>query len=160
MRLPQICEMPLRALSWVVWRVLMWRILAVLVLVTLLVHWGWLLLAPRSLSVVPTVYPAANFHAEKLFGSALAKPLSAVPSVMPNVRLVGVFAGTPGFAVLELDGKRQLGLATGHEIVAGAKLLEVAKDHVVIERGGVRQQIRLVNHDYKNIKLKQSVEFK
>lgn len=160
MRFPEIFEMSQRSMQNAVWRDFMWRMLAVLVIVTMLVHWIWVLFAPRSLSVLPARLPASNAHAEQLFGSARILPVSSVPIVMPNVRLVGVFAGTPGFAVLELDGKRQLGLATGHEIVAGAKLLEVAKDHVVIERGGVRQQIRLVSRDLKNIKLKQSIEFK
>jgi general secretion pathway protein C len=45
--------------------------------------------------------------------------------------------------VLELDGKRQLSVATGNEITPGNRLVKVAIDHVVIERGGVRQQIFL-----------------
>jgi hypothetical protein len=85
---------------------------------------------------------------------------AAIPAVMPGIRLVGVFAGTPGFAVFELDGKRQLGLATGHEIVAGAKLINVAGDHVVIERDGVAQQILLVANHFKNNELKNNVGLK
>jgi hypothetical protein len=127
----------------------MWRVLAVLVVVTLLVHWIWVLFEPRSIPVLPAEFPSPDSHAEQMFGSTLTASTSAVPVVMPNVRLVGVFAGVPGFAVLELDGKRQLGLATGHEIVAGAKLVEVAKDYVVIERAGVRQQIQLARRDLK-----------
>jgi type II secretory pathway component PulC len=160
MRLPEIGEIPLRKVPGATWGVLMWRVLAVLVIVSLLVHWFWVLFAPRSISVLPAGYSPSNSHAEQLFGSAQPVSVSAVASVMPNVRLVGVFAGTPGFAVLELDGKRQLGLATGHDIVAGAKLVEVAKDHVVIERAGVRQQILLVRPELKNIELKQNVALK
>ena len=124
------------------WGVFMWRVLAVLVIGAMLAHWIWVLFAPRSAQVLPAALPAADFHAEHLFGIAAASGVT-VHASLPNVRLVGVFAGTPGFAVLELDGKRQLGVATGHEIVAGAKLVEVAIDHVVIERGGVRQQLRM-----------------
>lgn len=160
MRLPGICEMPLSSVQCAAWSAVMWRVLAVLVIVTMLVHWVWVLFEPRSLSVLPAAFPASNSHAEQLFGSVRPTAALAVASVMPNVRLVGVFAGAPGFAVLELDGKRQLGLATGHEIVAGAKLLEVAKDHVVIERGGVRQQIPLVRRDLKNTELKRDMALK
>lgn len=120
----------------------MWRMLAVLVIGAQLAHWTWVLFAPGSASVLPAKLPDADYRAERLFGIAAVSSVSVAP-VMPNVRLIGVFAGKPGFAILELDGKRQLGLATGREIVAGAKLVEVAIDHVTIERDGVRQQIQL-----------------
>jgi len=116
----------------------MWQVLGVLVIGAMLAHWAWVLFAPRSAAVLPAMQAASEFQAEHLFGIV---PASAASSAMPNVRLVGVFAGKPGFAVLELDGKRQMGLATGAEIVAGSRLVEVAIDHVVVERSGVRQQI-------------------
>lgn len=124
------------------WSTFIWRMLAVLVIMPMLAHWSWVLFAPQSDSVLPAVLPTSDFQTEQLFGNAAASAIT-VQAVMPNVRLVGVFAGVPGFAVLELDGKRQLGLATGREIVAGVKLIEVAIDHVVIEHDGVRQQIPL-----------------
>ena len=122
---------------------LMWRIVAVLVLGALLAHWVWVICAPRSASVRPAVQSASGAKAEALFGVAAVSSVAGVQSVLPSVRLVGVFAGTPGFAVMELDGRHQVGLATGGEIAAGARLVEVASDHVVIERDGVRQQILL-----------------
>lgn len=115
-----------------------WRVLAVLVIMTMLAHWTWLLFAPSSATVLPATQTSSESGAERLFGVA---SVSAAVSIMPNVRLVGVFSGNPGFAVLEIDGKRQVGLAAGAEIVAGAKLVKVAIDHVLIERGGVRQRI-------------------
>lgn len=117
-----------------------WRLLAVLVLAAMLAHWIWLLFTPGSASILPTMQAPGEFQAERLFGVA---SVSAVGSALSNVRLLGVFAGNPGFAVLELDGKRQRGLATGKEVIAGSKLVEVATDHVVIESGGVRQQLLL-----------------
>ncbi len=120
----------------------MWRLLAVLVLGAMLAHWTWVFFAPHTASVVPEPLQSSSFQTERLFGSASASAV-AVQSALPDIRLVGVFAGTPGFAVLELDGKRQVELTTGHEVVAGARLIEVKIDHVVIERDGVRQQIPL-----------------
>lgn len=149
MQLPGIREMSLRANGAVgvsAWGSFMWRVLAVLVIGALLAHWTWVVFAPRSAQVLPAVLPASGFQAERLFGSTAVSSV-AVQAALPNVRLVGVFAGVPGFAIMELDGKRQVGLATGHEIVAGAKLVEVAIDHVVIERNGVRQQIRLAEKE-------------
>lgn len=119
-----------------------WRMLALLVIAALLAKWTWVLFAPRSASVLPAVQPATDSQAEHLFGIAAASGVPG-PASLPNMRLVGVFAGKPGFAILELDGKRQVGFTVGKEIVAGAKLVELAIDHVVIEQGGVRQRISL-----------------
>ncbi len=119
-----------------------WRILAVLVIAALLAHWTWVLFAPQSASVLPAAQPVGDFQAEHLFGIAPASGV-ATQAILPEGKLVGVVAGKPGFAILELDGKRQVGYATGKEIVAGTKLVEVANDHVVIEQGGARQRIPL-----------------
>jgi type II secretory pathway component PulC len=122
----------------------MWRILAVLIIGALLAHWTWRLFAPKSDSVQPALQTASGGKTEHLFGVAAVQAVSAVSSApMPNVKLVGVFSGKSGFAVLELDGKRQLGLSIGHDIVPGAKLVEVASDHIVVEQNGVRQNMPL-----------------
>lgn len=121
----------------------MWRILAALVIAAMLGKWTWVLFAPRSAAVLPAVQPASSAQTGSLFGVVVVAPSATVQVALPNVRLLGVFADTPGFAILELDGSRQVGLVAGEEVVAGAKLVEVAVDHVLIERGGVRQQIPL-----------------
>jgi hypothetical protein len=123
----------------------MWQILAVVVIGAMLAHWTWALFAPRGDSVMPAIEPDAAIQAEHLFGIAVAPVASNVPlqAALPNVKLLGVFSGKPGFAILELDGKSQKWLATGSEIVPGAKLVEVATDHVVIARGAVRQEVLL-----------------
>jgi general secretion pathway protein C len=128
------------------WPQLFWRLLGVLVIGGLLANWTWVLFAPRSASVSQAVPLTSDSHTERLFGvEAISLTASSVTVLtsMPNVRLVGVFAGHPGFAVLELDGKHQLSVATGSEIAPGSRLVEVAIDHVVIERAGVRQQVVL-----------------
>lgn len=140
MQLFDVRETSLRTVPGTAWHELIWRVLAVLVIVPVLAHWTWVLFAPGSGSVLPAVLPTSDVQTGQLFGNAAAVTAQAV---MPNVRLIGVFAGVPGFAVLELDGKRQLGLATGHEIVLGVKLIEVAIDHAVIGHDGVRQRIQL-----------------
>lgn len=132
------------------WPQLLWRVLGVLVIGAVLAKWTWVLFAPASLSVSPALPPPSGIQTERLFGvtanAAAASPVN-ISVALPNVRLIGVFAGTPGFAVLELDDKRQLSVATGNEISPGNRLVEVAIDRVVIERGGVRQQILLDGKD-------------
>lgn len=132
----------LRTVPGTAWSPFVWHVLAVLVIVPVLAHWTWVLFAPSSVSVLPATPSTSDFQTGRLFGNAATSAVSA-QTVMPNVRLIGVFAGVPGFAVLELEGKHQFGLATGREIVAGVKLIKVAIDHVVIEHGGVRQLIPL-----------------
>ncbi len=117
-----------------------WRVLAVLVIGAMLAKWAWLVFAPNSDSVLPRMAADSHAQAEHLFGIVVTAVATA-QAAMPNVKLVGVFA--PNFAILELDGKRQTGLAVGQDVMAGNKLVEVARDHVVIERGGVRQTIVL-----------------
>lgn len=131
-------KIPLRATA-STWQAMWWQTLATLVLGAMLVRWAWVLFAPSSASVLPASQPADATQTEHLFGIAVSNV--PVQVALPNVRLVGVFA--PGFAILELDGNRQKGLATGTEIVPGAKLVEVAIDHVIIERNGARQEIPL-----------------
>lgn len=145
MQMLEIRKRLLRTVPGTAWNTFIWRVLAVLVIVPMLAHWTWVLFAPGSASVLPAPLPASDFQTGRLFGNAAASAVT-VQAVMPNVRLIGVFAGAPGFAVLELDGNHQLGLATGREIVAGVKLFEVAIDHVVIEHGGVRQLIPLAEN--------------
>lgn len=132
-------KMPLQStVATATWQTILWRVLAVLVIVAMLAKWTWLLFAPAGEYVLPAIQAGSADQAAHLFGTAA---VSGVRAAMPNVKLVGVFA--PDFAVLELDGKRQMGLAVGQEIVAGSKLVEVAIDHVVIEHGGVRQKMAL-----------------
>ena len=117
---------------------LAWRVLAVLVIAAMLAKWTWQLLVPAGDAVLPAIQTSSAGQTAHLFGTAA---VSGVTVAAPNIKLVGVFA--PDFAILEIDGKKQLGLATGREIAAGSKLLEVAGDHVVIEQGGIRQNIVL-----------------
>ena len=62
---------------------------------------------------------------------------------LANLCLIGVFAGHKGFAVFEVDGKRQIGVPIGADISPGMKLLEAASDHVIVGRSGVRQRVDL-----------------
>jgi len=133
-------KMPLPAAAAATWQAILWRLLAVLVIGALLAKWSWVMFAPNSASVLPALQAGTPGSAEHLFGIK-ASAGGAVQSLMPGVKLVGVFA--PDFAILELEGKRQAGLAVGQDVIKGCKLVAVASDHVVIEQGGVRQQFLL-----------------
>lgn len=118
---------------------LSWRGLGALVLGALLARWTWVLFAPHATAVVPEQMTSAETG--RLFGAAAVSPAEGM--ALPNVRLTGVFAGHPGFAVLKLDGKHQVGVAIGESVVPGTKLLEVHPYYVLLERDGVQQRVNL-----------------
>jgi general secretion pathway protein C len=124
----------------------LWYGIGALVVGLLLARWTWLLFAPHTLSVLPPKPEASGEAAAALFGVAAASGvMEATNSVMPNVRLIGVFTGKQAFAVLRLDEKKQLGVALGEEVSKGVKLVEVAADHVLLELNGARQRVNLDN---------------
>ncbi len=126
---------------------LAWYMLGALVLGTLLAKWSWVLL--KSPATVTAIAPShdTSGNAGQLFG-VVSEANSAAAAVLPNVKLVGVFApdsGSDGFAVLSLDEQHQVGVVAGGTVAPGVKLLEVHPDHVVLDRSGVHQRIELVN---------------
>lgn len=123
-----------------------WRVLGALVLGTLLAKWSWVLFAPHATVVAVTPKHEVSPEAGQLFGAVVPGATSEQGGVISDARLVGVFAaaaGKPGFAVLKLNDSNQLGLALGESMPSGAKLVEVHPDHVLLERGGVRQRLML-----------------
>ena len=63
-----------------------------------------------------------------------------------NIKLVGVIAQGKrgeGVALLAVDGRPPLALRAGREIAAGVTLAEVRADHILINRSGTVQEIRL-----------------
>jgi general secretion pathway protein C len=87
--------------------------------------------------------------AASLFGSSgTGAPTSAAePAQSPlNLVLKGVYAPQrdfPGFAVLSIDGGRDIGVLAGSEVKAGVKLHAVNPDHILLSRDGVVERVSL-----------------
>lgn len=125
-----------------------WRGLSALVLGVLLAKWFWILFAPHPIYTASAPANLTGLEAGQLFGKAASVESISQGVALPNVQLLGVFAasaGKPGFAILKLDDKRQVGVAEGQEVASGTKLLAVHADHVVLEHGGVQQKVILEN---------------
>jgi general secretion pathway protein C len=108
-------------------------------------YWTWQWFAPRPeahLSAQPE--PGGQVSAAlQLFGQAQKDGNAPAPTGMA-IRLLGVVAATQGreaYAVVVLDGKQIVATREGEEIASGIQLAEVAADHVVLERDGVRQTL-------------------
>jgi general secretion pathway protein C len=78
-----------------------------------------------------------------LFGSIPKDGSTPAPTGIA-VRLLGVVAaieGRDGYAIVVLDGKQIVAAREGQDIAPGIRLAEVATDHVVLDRNGVRESL-------------------
>jgi len=125
-----------------------WRGLSALILGVLLAKWFWILFAPHAIYTAAMPERAAGVEAGRLFGVTQSAVSDTRGVALPNVQLLGVFAanaGKPGFAILKLDDKRQVGVADGEEVATGTRLAAVHADYVLLERAGVQQRVNLEN---------------
>ena len=83
-----------------------WHWVAAVVAAILLARWTWILFAPRAPEVVVASVGSLEITG-RFFGEAAASGVTAQFLAIPNMKLVGVFSGKSGFAVLELDGIKQ-----------------------------------------------------
>ncbi|BBJ00425.1 hypothetical protein FGKAn22_21170 [Ferrigenium kumadai] len=123
-----------------------WHGLGALALGVLLARWSWVLFAPHATATAMVPEYAIAAESGQLFGVAASAVSPVAGLALPDVRLIGVFAarvGQPGFAVLKLDDKQQVGVAVGGGVVPGTKLMEVHPDYVLLERAGVQQRVNL-----------------
>ena len=126
---------------------LSWRGVGALLMGILLARWVWIFFAPQAMAIAVVPEHGAALEAGRLFGQAASGVGSAQGTALSNVQLVGVFAassGKPGFAILKLDDKRQVGVAVGGIVVPGTKLFEAHSDYVLLESGGIRQRVDLI----------------
>jgi general secretion pathway protein C len=110
-----------------------------------LAYWTWLALAP-AVSAARDVSASLPGTAEAE-GSLFGEPARAAAASSANAaRLVGVAAasgGRPGYALLQFDGRPAVSVREGREAAPGVLLSEVLPDHVVLSRGGVREELAL-----------------
>ena len=118
---------------------------AVAVLAVVLAYWTWLLIAPAPVArAAPVATTEGRLDgAFRLFGDVQATGTGAV-QVASSVRLLGVVAasaGHPAYAVVRMESNEVLAVRIGKELAPGLRLAEVHADHIVLERGGVRQSV-------------------
>lgn len=95
--------------------------------------------APPPLAAAPPREPNPVLAA-RMFGLVQAPQAQAVS----NIQVSGVFAaGKDSSAVLAIDGKPPRAYVVGQELAPGTRLVEVQPEVVVLESGGVRQEIRM-----------------
>jgi len=108
-------------------------------------YWTWQWLAPR---------PEPHLQAQTETGGQVASALDMFGSVQKDggalaptgiaIRLLGIVAAAKqqdGYAVVVLDGKQIVATREGEDIAPGIRIAEVATDHVVLDRNGVRETL-------------------
>lgn len=108
-------------------------------------YWTWQWLAPRpEPHVQAQAEPGGQISAAlDLFGS-IPKDGNALAPTGIAIRLLGVIAATEGregYAIVVLDGRQIIATRESQEITPGIRLANVATDHVVLDRNGVRETL-------------------
>jgi general secretion pathway protein C len=110
-----------------------------------LAYWTWAWFAPRAEPRVETVADDGGSvaSASALFGRVQRGQNTAAPTGIA-IKLLGVVAasgGRRGYAVVQLEGKQILAALEGEDVAPGIRLAEVHPDHVILERGGIRETL-------------------
>ena len=131
--------------------VLLPTLAAVALLAWVLAYWSWVWLLPRAQTrgeEMP-VQLSSGLSPANLFG-VVQRAAGAVPTTSLALKLQGVVAaGSParsahaerGYAILQLDAKKIVAVHEGEEVAPGVVLAEVHPDHVILERGGLRETL-------------------
>jgi general secretion pathway protein C len=106
--------------------------------------WGWAWLAPRPEARTQVATEAgSDASAGGLFGIAQLDRNNAAPTGSA-IRLLGIVAATEGhrgYALLQLESKEILAVPEGEEVAAGIRLEKVEFDHIILERGALRETL-------------------
>lgn len=115
-------------------------------------QWYWQIKAPGVTAhpqtlVSEPIAAARELAARHLFGFA-PPPVAGATQAVSNSRftLIGVAAhsgNTPGFAVIQEEGKTAAGFVQGEEVAPGVKLARILPGAVELERNGSRETVRL-----------------
>jgi general secretion pathway protein C len=110
-----------------------------------LAYWTWIWFAPRAepRAEVAAVGTGSLASASLVFGRVERNKNTAAPTGIA-IKLLGVVAasgGRRGYAVVQLEAKQILAVHEGEDVTPGLRLAEVHPDHVILERGGVRETL-------------------
>jgi hypothetical protein len=109
-------------------------------------YWAIRILTPAPASVPPPQPAAVMREADPVLAARMFGLVQAAPVVQQalNVQALGAYAaGRDSAAVLAVGGKPARVYLLNQEVSSGARLVEVRKDAITIEQGGVRRELAL-----------------
>lgn len=124
---------------------------ALALLAWVLAYWSWVWLLPRAQTRGEELAAQISVTASpaNLFG-VVQRAAGAAPVTGIALKLQGVVAAEQaarasgkgrGYAILQLDAKKIVAVHEGEEVLPGVILAEVHADHVILERGGLRETL-------------------
>ena len=124
---------------------------ALILLAVVLAYWSWVWFLPRAKTRGDELAAPLSSSATvaNLFG-VLQRAGGSAPATGIAIKLQGVVAAGReanssvdhrGYAILQLDAKKIVAVHEGEEIMPGVSLIEVHADHLILERGGLRETL-------------------
>ena len=114
-------------------------------LAVMLAHWTWAFFSPTRAATPLRSAPAGPVPMEIPAGLFAGSGVS-LPAKPGAIRLLGVVSprdGQSGQAVLRLEQGTSKVVAVGDALAAGVVLREVHPDHVVVERNGALERLKM-----------------
>jgi len=109
-------------------------------------YWAIRILTPAPASVPPPQPASVLREADPMLAARMFGLVQEAPVLQHalNVQALGAYAaGRESAAVLAVDGRPARVYLLNQEVAGGARLVEVRKDAVTIEQGGVRREFAL-----------------
>ncbi len=114
------------------------------VVMAIAAYWGIRIFTPAPTAAPPPIAPPPLRDPDPVAAARMFGKVERVQAVTSNIQASGAFsAGKDSSAVLSVDGRPARVFLLGQEVAPGLKLAEVRPEMVVLESGGVRQELRL-----------------
>lgn len=113
---------------------------------TVSAYWTWQWFAPGSQARAQSAEDAGGHSkaATSLFGIVQKDRNNIVAQTGIAIRLLGIVAATGGrrgYAVVQIEPRQILAVREGEDVAPGIRIAQIATDHVILERGGIREML-------------------
>ena len=107
-------------------------------------YWAVKIFTPAPTAAPPPLPPPPVRDPDPVAAARMFGKVERLQAVTSNIQAIGAFAaGKDSSAVLIVDGRPARVFLMGQDVAPGLKLVSVTAETVVLESGGVRQEIRL-----------------
>jgi len=114
------------------------------VVMAIAAYWGIRIFTPAPTAAPPPIAPPPLRDPDPVAAARMFGKVERVQAATSNIQAIGAYsAGKDSSAVLSVDGRPARVFLLGQQVAPGLKLAEVGPEIVVLESGGVRQELRL-----------------
>lgn len=122
------------------------NLVMLIALCALAAKWTWVFLTPVPQAMPDGVEMQTGDAAEAILDRHVLSNRTVMNLPPPNLKLEGVFAaanGAGGVAIFQDSGGKSMMVPSTAQILPGMRLDAIYKDHVVIDRDGVKSRLNL-----------------